>query len=39
MGSEKCATCQMPKNEVQDMHHNFTDHMTRIVKAGAPFPD
>jgi hypothetical protein len=39
VGTEKCATCHMPKYEVQDMHYNFTDHMIRIVKAGAPFPD
>lgn len=39
VGTEKCATCHMPKYEVQDMHYNFTDHMIRVVKAGAPFPD
>jgi Cytochrome c554 and c-prime len=39
VGTEKCATCHMPKYEVQDMHCNFTDHMIRIVRAGAPFPD
>lgn len=39
IGAEKCATCHMPKYEVQDMHYKFTDHMIRVVKAGAPFPD
>ena len=39
IGTEKCATCHMPKYEVQDMHYNFTDHLIRVVKAGAPFPD
>lgn len=39
VGTEKCATCHMPKYEVQDMHYNFTDHMIRVVKTGAPFPD
>ena len=39
VGAEKCATCHMPKYEVQDMHYNFTDHMIRVAKPGAPFPD
>jgi hypothetical protein len=39
VGTEKCATCHMPKYEVQDMHYKFTDHMIRVVKPGAPFPD
>ena len=39
VGTEKCASCHMPKYEVQDMHYRFTDHMIRVVKAGAPFPD
>jgi hypothetical protein len=39
VGTEKCATCHMPKYEVTDMHYKFTDHMIRIVKAGTLFPD
>jgi formate-dependent nitrite reductase cytochrome c552 subunit len=38
-GTEKCVTCHMPKYEVQDMHYKFTEHMIRVVKTGAPFPD
>ncbi len=39
ISTEKCATCHMPKYEVRDMHYAFTDHMIRVIKQGAPFPD
>ena len=39
VAAEQCASCHMPKYEVEDMHYKFTDHMIRIVKPGAPFPD
>jgi hypothetical protein len=39
IGAEKCATCHMPKYEVQDMHYKFTDHMIRIVRRGDGFKD
>jgi hypothetical protein len=39
VGTEKCATCHMPKYEVPDMHCKFTDHNIRVVKATGPFPD
>lgn len=39
VGTEKCTTCHMPKYEVPDMHSKFTDHMIRVVKSAAPFPD
>lgn len=34
-----CASCHMPKVYVKMMHASFTDHMIRIVKPGAPFPE
>ena len=34
-----CVTCHMPKYEVPTMHTKFTDHMIRIVRKDAPFPD
>jgi len=39
VGNENCTVCHMPKYEVQDMHARFTDHMIRVVKPGAPFPN
>jgi hypothetical protein len=33
VGKTGCATCHMPKYEVPDMHHSFTDHFIRIVRA------
>ena len=34
-----CVTCHMPKVEVPDAHHSFTDHQIRIVRANAPYPE
>lgn len=34
-----CTSCHMPKVEVPDMHHSFTDHMIRIVRKDQGFPD
>jgi hypothetical protein len=39
VGTEKCTGCHMPKYEVPDMHYKFTDHMIRVVKTAASFPD
>lgn len=39
VGAEKCTNCHMPKYEVPDMHYKFTDHMIRVVKTLASFPD
>ena len=33
-----CASCHMPKVEFPDVHHKFTDHDIRIVRAGEPPP-
>ncbi|MEO8727266.1 MAG: multiheme c-type cytochrome, partial [Acidobacteriaceae bacterium] len=30
--TKDCATCHMPKYEIEDTHYKFTDHMIRIVK-------
>jgi len=31
--SRNCVTCHMPKYEVPEMHHAFTDHLIRIVRS------
>jgi hypothetical protein len=28
-----CVTCHMPKYEVPEMHHEFTDHLIRVVRS------
>jgi hypothetical protein len=33
VGRESCTTCHMPKYEVPGMHHQFTDHLIRVVGA------
>jgi Cytochrome c554 and c-prime len=30
VGSSRCATCHMPKYDVPDMHHEFTDHRIQV---------
>jgi Cytochrome c554 and c-prime len=32
VGSTQCVTCHMPKYEVREMHHAFTDHLIRVVR-------
>jgi len=39
LGKKDCATCHMPKYDVTDMQSTFTDHMIRVVRPNAPFPD
>ena len=36
---QNCVGCHMPKREYARMHHSFTDHDIRIVRAGEPTPD
>ena len=31
---EGCVSCHMPKYEVPEMHHDFTDHLIRVVRSG-----
>jgi hypothetical protein len=39
VATKDCASCHMPQYEVPDMHTKFTDHMIRIVRKDAPFPE
>ena len=39
VATAKCVTCHMPKVEVPEMHSKFTDHLIRVARTGAPFPD
>jgi predicted CXXCH cytochrome family protein len=38
-GRQGCVACHMPKVEIPEMHHAFTDHWIRIVKNDAPYPN
>jgi hypothetical protein len=31
VGTSRCVGCHMPKYEVPDMHHEFTDHLIRVL--------
>jgi hypothetical protein len=35
VGDARCVTCHMPKYDVPEMHHEFTDHLIRIVRKQA----
>ena len=39
VATSKCVTCHMPKYDLPEMHFKFTDHMIRVARANAPFPD
>ena len=32
VGGTGCTACHMPKYEVPEMHHSFTDHLIRVVR-------
>jgi hypothetical protein len=34
-----CVSCHMPKVDMPDAHHKFTDHQIRIVRANEPYPN
>ena len=34
-----CVSCHMPKLEMPDSHHKFTDHQIRIVRANDRYPN
>jgi hypothetical protein len=36
--TKDCTSCHMPKYEFPDVHHKFTDHQIRVVKAGEHVP-
>jgi hypothetical protein len=38
VSTTKCVSCHMPKIELPDFHHEFTDHRIRVVRKGEPFP-
>ena len=37
--TSECSSCHMPKIDLPDMHHAFTDHRIRVARAGEPFPE
>ena len=37
--TSNCVSCHMPKFEIPDSHHKFTDHQIRVVRANAPYPN
>jgi hypothetical protein len=39
VSTQNCASCHMPKYELPGAHFKFTDHMIRIVKPGASYPN
>lgn len=39
VGTEKCATCHMPKYELPGSHFRFTDHFIRIARPNETYPD
>jgi hypothetical protein len=39
VATKNCATCHMPKIEVPEMHYAFADHLIRVVRLGASFPE
>lgn len=39
VSDKDCTSCHMPKYELPGMHHEFTEHDIRVVRAGAPIPE
>ncbi len=39
VATTKCVTCHMQKYQIPEMHSKFTDHMIRVGRNGAAFPD
>ncbi|HEY0565005.1 MAG TPA: multiheme c-type cytochrome [Terriglobales bacterium] len=39
VATSNCASCHMPKYELPDAHHRFTDHRIRSAREGDPYPD
>lgn len=37
-GGVNCSGCHMPKIEIKEAHHGFTDHWIRVVRPGEPPP-
>lgn len=38
VATKDCINCHMPKYEIRGSHYSFTDHWTRVVKPGEPYP-
>jgi hypothetical protein len=38
VGARNCSTCHMPKIELPEAHHSFTDHRIRIVAKNEVYP-
>lgn len=38
VSTKNCASCHMPKVELQGMHAEFTDHWIRVARPGEPVP-
>ena len=38
VAAKDCVSCHMPKVEIPGLHHQFTDHQIRIVRAGESYP-
>jgi len=39
VSTKDCASCHMPKYELDDFHYKFTDHDIRVVRPDAPYPE
>lgn len=39
VGTQKCASCHMPKYELPGSHFRFADHLIRVVKPNEPYPN
>lgn len=39
VSQKNCVSCHMPKLEMPGSHHKFTDHLIRVVRENAPYPD
>jgi hypothetical protein len=35
----ECSSCHMPRYEIPGSHFESTDHMIRVVRPGAPYPN
>ena len=38
-GTENCASCHMPRFEIENSHHGFPDHMIRIARTHDSYPN
>jgi hypothetical protein len=38
-GTENCASCHMPRYEIENSHHPFPDHQIRVARPHDPYPN